>query len=105
MHILPFSAKTGEGLPDLENLIVSLYDAEKLLYNNEVTITSARQKELLRQAKASLSLALQGADLGMSEDFLNVDLMNAYRALSEIIGEEVTDDLVDRVFEKFCMGK
>ena len=105
VHILPFSAKTGEGLPDLENLIVSLYDAEKLLYNNEVTITSSRQKELLRQAKASLSLALQGADLGMSEDFLNVDLMNAYRALSEIIGEEVTDDLVDRVFEKFCMGK
>ena len=41
----------------------------------------------------------------MSEDFLNVDLMNAYRALSEIIGEEVTDDVIDRVFEKFCMGK
>ncbi len=105
VHVMPFSAKTGEGQKKLEDLIVSLYDAEKLLYNNEVTITSARQKELLRKAKESLSMALQGAELGVSEDFLNVDLMNSYRALSEIIGEEVTDDVIDRVFEKFCMGK
>lgn len=105
VHVLPFSAKTREGLTALEDQIVSLYDAEKLLYNNEVTITSARQKELLRKASESLELALSGADLGISEDLINVDLMNSYRDLSEIIGEEVTDDVIDRVFEKFCMGK
>ena len=41
----------------------------------------------------------------MVEEFLTIDLMNCYAALGEIIGEEVTDDVVDRVFEKFCMGK
>ena len=105
IHVLPFSAKTQEGLSSLEALIESLYDAEKLLSNDEVTITSARQKALLLEAAEALDLALQGAESGVSEDFLNVDLMNAYRALGEIIGEEVTDDVIDRVFEKFCLGK
>ncbi|MBR6322932.1 MAG: tRNA uridine-5-carboxymethylaminomethyl(34) synthesis GTPase MnmE [Lachnospiraceae bacterium] len=105
IHTLSFSAKTQEGLSALEKMIESLYDAEKLLYNDEVMITSARQKALLTEAETSLSLALSGAAEGLSEDFLNVDLMNAYRALGEIIGEEVTDDVIDRVFEKFCMGK
>ena len=105
IHLLSFSAKTRDGLSALEKLIESLYDADKLLYNDEVTITSARQKALLTEAEKSLSLALSGAAEGLSEDFLNVDMMNAYRALGEIIGEEVTDDVIDRVFEKFCMGK
>ena len=105
VHVLLFSAKTREGLDDLEKLIENLYTAEKLLYNNEVTITNARQKALLYEAEDALKLALSGAESGISEDFINVDLMNAYRALGEIIGEEVTDDVIDRVFEKFCMGK
>ena len=39
------------------------------------------------------------------EDFYSIDLMNAYKALGRIIGEEVDDDLVDEIFSKFCMGK
>ena len=42
---------------------------------------------------------------GGSEDFLTIDMMNAYEKLGLIIGEEVEDDLADRIFEKFCMGK
>ena len=105
LHLLPFSAKTREGLENLEDLIESLYNAEKLLLNDEVTITSAREKALMFAASEALKRALEGAELGISEDFLNVDLMEAYRSLGEIIGEEVTDDVIDRVFEKFCMGK
>ena len=41
----------------------------------------------------------------MPEDFLSIDLMNAYRCLGKIIGEEVEDDLVTEIFSKFCMGK
>lgn len=105
VHVLPFSARNREGLPELEAMIESLYDSEKLLYNDEVTVTSARQKALLVQASESLGAALFGAENGLSEDFLAIDLMNAYRALGSIIGEEVADDVIDRVFEKFCMGK
>ena len=42
---------------------------------------------------------------GMPEDFFTIDLMNAYESLGRVIGEAVEDDLVDRIFSKFCMGK
>ena len=41
----------------------------------------------------------------MSEDFLTIDLMNAYTSLGRIIGEEIGEDLVNEIFSKFCMGK
>jgi tRNA modification GTPase len=44
-------------------------------------------------------------DDGVSEDFLTIDLMNAYEKLGLIIGEAVEDDLADQIFSKFCMGK
>ena len=64
-----------------------------------------RHKEALLEAKESLSMVERSIEDGMSEDFYSIDLMNAYAALGRIIGEEVGDDLVNEIFEKFCMGK
>ena len=49
--------------------------------------------------------AIDGIKQNMSEDFLTIDLMDAYEALGSIIGESVEDDLADRIFKDFCMGK
>ena len=57
------------------------------------------------EAKESLFMVKQSIENEMSEDFYSIDLMNAYAALGKIIGEEVGDDLVNEIFEKFCMGK
>ena len=43
--------------------------------------------------------------MGMPEDFYSIDLMDAYRELGGIIGEEVDEDLVNTIFKEFCMGK
>lgn len=43
--------------------------------------------------------------MGMSEDFYTIDIMGAYHSLSEITGEDISEDLINRIFEKFCMGK
>ena len=64
-----------------------------------------RHKEALQEAEESISMVQKSIEAGMSEDFYSVDLMNAYAALGKIIGEEVGDDLVNEIFEKFCMGK
>ena len=104
-NVVCFSAKTREGLTELEDTITSLYNAEELTYNDQVVITNARQKSLLFETEEALSMVITGIEDGMSEEFLVVDLMNAYTALGKIIGEEVGDDVVSRVFEKFCMGK
>ena len=50
-------------------------------------------------------LVKEGLDAGVSEDLLAVDMMDAYASLGFILGEEIEDDLADRIFEKFCMGK
>ena len=104
-NVVCFSAKTRKGLTELEDTITSLYNAEELTYNDQVVITNARQKALLFETEEALSMVITGIEDGMSEEFLVVDLMNAYTALGKIIGEEVGDDVVSRVFEKFCMGK
>ena len=94
---------------DMEQ-VVTKEDVLKHLSCNVISvsakdITNLRHKNLLREALESLKLVKEGIDSNMSEDFLTIDLMNAYEKLGLIIGEEVEDDLADRIFEKFCMGK
>ena len=74
-------------------------------FNEDVYITSTRHKELLKKVENSLKLVLDGIDNMVSEDFLTIDLMAAYENLGLIIGEEIEDDLANRIFSKFCMGK
>ena len=73
--------------------------------NDEVVITNARQKTCLLNACESLRLAEEGIENGMPEDMLTIDMMDAYTSLGEVIGEEIEEDLVNRIFAKFCMGK
>ena len=48
---------------------------------------------------------IESIDNDMPEDFLTIDLMSAYESLGNIIGEEISEDLVNEIFSKFCMGK
>ena len=63
------------------------------------------RSDLLSESYESLKLVIYGIDNMISEDFLTIDLVNAYECLGRIIGEEVSDDVIKEVFEKFCMGK
>jgi tRNA modification GTPase len=73
--------------------------------NDEIYITNMRHKEALCEAYESMGLVLRSISDGMPEDFYSIDLMSAYASLGKIIGEEVGDDLVDKIFREFCMGK
>ena len=76
-----------------------------LKFNDEVYITNLRQKDCLMKALDSLELVKRSIEDMVPEDFYTVDLLNAYESLGLIIGESVTDDLVDKIFHEFCMGK
>ena len=75
------------------------------MVNDAPVIANVRQKDLLSEARESLMLVKEGLDAEVSEDLLTVDMMDAYASLGFILGEEIEDDLADRIFEKFCMGK
>lgn len=104
-NVISISAKEEQGIDNLENTIKDMFFVGDINTNEEIYITSARHKSLLRDAKESMLLVKQGIEAGMSEDFLTIDLMTAYEKLGLIIGEEVEDDLANQIFSKFCMGK
>ena len=100
-----FSAKYGQGIPDLFPIIKDMFFHGELKFNDEVYITNARHKEALLHAKESLQNVQDSIDQNMPEDFFSIDLMAAYEELGYIIGESLEDDLVDKIFSEFCMGK
>ncbi|MCR4648972.1 MAG: tRNA uridine-5-carboxymethylaminomethyl(34) synthesis GTPase MnmE, partial [Lachnospiraceae bacterium] len=77
----------------------------ELSFNDEVMVSNLRQKNELIKATEALTKVRESIENSMPEDFLSIDLMSAYASLGEIIGEEVNDDLVDKIFSEFCMGK
>lgn len=103
--IILISAKEQSGLENLKNKIKDLFFHGELSYNDEVYLTNARHKSAFINSVESLKLVKQSIEDLVPEDFYTVDLLNAYEQLGLVIGESVTDDLVDKIFHEFCMGK
>ena len=98
------SAKTGVGLDVLERHISQLFLGGALSPDGDV-ITRARHEHLLAKALAHLQAALDAIQNQLPEDLVAIDLSAAYAALGEILGEAVGDDILDRIFAEFCVGK
>ena len=103
--ILTISTKNETGIDSLEDTLKELFYQGKLDFNDEICITNVRQKEAIEEAIDSLQQVIQSIEDQMPEDFYSIDLMNAYEVLGKIIGEAVEEDLVNKIFKEFCMGK
>jgi tRNA modification GTPase len=99
------STLTGAGLPDLEETIANLVLAGKTLSSESALITSARHQEALRHAAENLRASSISLEQGLPLDFVSIDLRATYDALGEVTGETASDDLLDRIFSEFCIGK
>ena len=104
-EVVAVSAKEQRGIDLLEEKIKELFLSGEIDFNDEVMITNDRHKTAMSEALKSLSLVKQSIEDQMPEDFYSKDLMNAYEQLGTIIGESLEDDLVNEIFNKFCMGK
>lgn len=103
--VIQISALTGEGFEELKSTIEHMFFTGVVGRNESAVITNLRHKDALRRAEESLKLVMDSAEAGMPEDFLSIDLCDACTALGEITGETASEDIIDRVFAKFCMGK
>lgn len=103
--MIQMSAKEEEGLNDLTEEINRLFFQGKIKGSEGMVVTNARHQEALKNTKSSLDKVLESIEQGLPEDFYTIDLMEAYQSLGTIIGEQVEDDLVDKIFKEFCMGK
>ncbi len=97
------SAPSGTGLNELEaSLAKQLLDGASLS-PSEILINRVHQRDSLRRAHQALTRLL--ANFGASPEFLSIDLRDALNALGEITGETTTEDVLDRIFSSFCIGK
>ena len=103
--IIPMSAKSGDGQEDLEVLLTEIVYGAKTKTMDSQILCDARQGEILRQTLKLLEETITTIDMGMSEDFIVIDLRSAWEKLGEITGETLDDDIVDQIFSQFCIGK
>ena len=103
--IIKTSTLDNTGIEEFEKCINDMFFSGQISLNDEIVITRSRHKEALINAFNDLGLVLDSIEKDLPEDFYSIDLMNAYSNLGTIIGEEVEDDLVEKIFSEFCMGK
>ncbi len=99
------SAKNKEGIDSLKVEILHKLNLHQIS-TDDVIVSNIRHLEALQKTKESLGLVLQGIDSAIvTSDFLAVDIKQALHYLGEITGTVTTDDLLENIFSKFCIGK
>ncbi len=104
-NLLFISAKEKYGLKELEDIINKLFLGPGLEVNNKTILTNLRQKDALVKAEEALKGAEESAVMEMPADFITIDLKQAWYNLGEVTGESLAEDIVDKIFSQFCLGK
>lgn len=99
------SALDGRGLDELCAQLADLLAAESRGRRQWIGMTAARCQNSLLAARDALDRTFEAAGLGLSDDLVIVELREALEHLGHIVGAVYTDDVLDRVFSKFCIGK
>jgi len=97
------SALLGEGMDNLKKSIVSRIS--KLHREGEVVLTNLRHKEALETALEFLKKTKLGLEKNLSLEFIALDTRKALDKVGEVIGKVYTDDILNRIFSQFCIGK
>lgn len=99
------SASNNMNINSLYDIISNMFDLNQINNNDEVIITNIRHKECLLGALSYLDKVKTSISNNMPEDFYTIDLMGAYETLGLITGDNTSEDLVNEIFSKFCVGK
>jgi len=103
--VIRVSAKEEKGFEELKEEIVKIVVGDEIFSDEKVLITNLRQKEALIRARENINEALSTLLNDFPVDMVACDLENAAFSLGEITGMTVTDEIIDRIFSKFCLGK
>ncbi len=98
------SSKTGQGIEELRAQIAGVL-GDRLPTGEWIPSTAARCGDALDQALASLRRALEAQDSALGEDLVAAELRLTLEGLSTMVGATYTDDILDRIFSRFCIGK
>ena len=103
--VLPVSALTGAGLAELRVALVESIAPRGQLEIEGGFITSVRHEQLLRETGDALEQARTAVGFGIPHEMLLLDLYAALRPIDAITGATTADDILNRIFSTFCIGK
>lgn len=103
-NLLPISAKTGEGVEQLQTTLLDFVNTGALK-NNDTIITNSRHYDALLKALEEINKVQDGIDAGLSSDLMAIDIRQALYHFGEITGQVTNDELLGNIFANFCIGK
>lgn len=103
--IIEGSIENNAGIDELKNAILNQIDEGRIRMCDAGVITSERQLDLLKKAGLSLSDALETVRIREPLDIIEIDVRRAYDFLGEILGKRTSEDIINGIFENFCLGK
>ena len=104
-RVVKLSAKTGEGLSQLEDSIEEFVTGGRVRREEDVLVTNVRHIALIDKAIEELSEAARMTASSEAMDFIEVNVRAAFDALGEITGETASGEVIEEVFRRFCLGK
>jgi tRNA modification GTPase len=103
--VFAVSARMGDGLEELKHAIRAQFVKPSFEASDGVVVTHMRHRVALERAEASLQESLISIERGIEPEFIAIDLRGAADALGEIVGTITSDEVLDRIFSEFCIGK
>ena len=102
---LTLSARTGEGLEDLKNRVVEWFLRDHPLETTPALVPTLRQKVVLEKALAALKEAHREMSQKVSAEFIAVNMQEALDQLGSLVGKSTPEDVLEKIFSRFCIGK
>lgn len=103
--IIETALSKGEGLTEIEDNIESLVYGGQISQGESLMVNNVRHIDLLKQADSAAGDALSLLEIMEPLDIVEIDIRNAYDFLGEIVGDTVSDEIINEVFARFCLGK
>ena len=103
--IVKMSAKNETGLDNLYTEIIRLFEINNISNGNEVLITNERHKKQIKKAKENIEKAIETVKSQMPVDIVTIYITQALEDLGEITGQNVSENIINEIFSKFCLGK
>lgn len=104
-NMIDFSVKTKKGINELSDMVAAMYEIGDISVDDDAVVTNIRHKDALIKAKEALSSAVDAIAMGIEPNMTFIDIENAISALGEITGQTVAEEIVDKIFHSFCVGK
>lgn len=104
-NIIKISALNKIGIEELGNKISELFNLGQINFDNEMVITNVRHKNLISDAIKNLGQARIAIDEKMPLDIVTISIKNIISCMNEITGDNTSEDIINEIFSKFCLGK